>query len=312
MKKYLLILAFLAATGATHAQLGTPLSQYSGNQLIYNPGYAGTQDLFSANLSIRRLWIGLPGAPNLISLNAHAPFQTERHALGFVYQREEWGPMIGHIVYANYAYKIDLGNSFLSLGLQAGFLNNVIDWDKIDFVTHPNDPGLGKGRTATTSPDINFGAYYHSQNFYLGLSAKHLTMPKFGRIKMDNGEEWYSQKRIQYFMIGGYNFALSEEWDLRPELLVRYINTMPTTVGAGANVVYLNRFFLGAAFHTGQKSLSFTLKGEIMDGFRIGYSYDIHFGKLQSFQRGSHEISINYFMPLWKREEPKAVDSFWL
>jgi hypothetical protein len=68
MKKHILILAFLASTGVANAQLGTPLAQYSGNQLIYNPGYAGSHDLFSANLSLRKLWVGLPGSPSLVSL----------------------------------------------------------------------------------------------------------------------------------------------------------------------------------------------------------------------------------------------------
>jgi hypothetical protein len=86
---------------------------------------------------------------------------------------------------------------------------------------------------------------------------------------------------------------------------------MPVSVTAGANVVYLNRFFLGAAFHTGQRALSITLKGEVMDGIRIGYSYDIHYGKIRPFQRGSHEVSINYFRPLWNRNE-RHVGLVWL
>jgi type IX secretion system PorP/SprF family membrane protein len=220
--------------------------------------------------------------------------------------------MIGNISYVNYAHKINLGENILSLGLQAGFLNNIIDWDRIDHVMDEDDPGLNEARTTTTTLDVNFGAYYQSQSFYLGLSAKHLTMPKFGRLILEEtDEEWFSQKRMQFFLIGGYNFALSDDWNIRPEMLVRYVNTMPLTVGVGANIAYLNQFFLGAAFHTGQRAVSLTVKGEVKDGIRIGYSYDIHYGRIRPFQRGSHEISINYFVPLWNRTE-KAVDLLWL
>jgi len=313
MKKYPLILAFLAATAIANAQLGTPLAQYSGNQLIYNPGYAGVHDLFSANLSVRKLWVGLPGSPSLISLNAHAPFESQQNALGFVFQQERWGPMVGNIAHTTYAHKINLKENILSLGLQAGILNNVIDWDRIDHVMDEDDPGLGEARTKTTTLDVNFGAYYQTPSFYAGLSVKHLTMPKFGRLTLEEtGEEWYSQKRMQFFLLGGYNFVLSDDWSIRPEMLVRYVRTVPVSVDIGINAVYLNRFFLGTAFHSGQRALSFTLKGEVMDGIRVGYSYDVYFGRIRSFQKGSHEISINYFMPLWKREEHRVVQSFWL
>jgi type IX secretion system PorP/SprF family membrane protein len=312
MKKLTLILAFLAVAAVAQAQLGTPLAQYSGNQLIYNPGYAGIHDLFSANLSVRKLWVGLPGSPSLISLNAHAPFQSQQNALGFVYQQERWGPMIGNIVHTTYAHKVNLGTHTLSLGLQAGFLNNIIDWDRIEYVMDDDDPGLGYARTSTTSLDVNVGAYYQTPRFYAGFSVKHLTMPKFARLTLeDTGEEWYSQQRMQFFLLGGYNFILSDEWSVRPEMLVRYVRAMPLSVDIGINVVYLNRFFLGTAFHTGQRAVSLTLKGEVKDGIRVGYSYDIHFGRIRQFQRGSHEISINYFMPLWNREE-RIVGLVWL
>jgi type IX secretion system PorP/SprF family membrane protein len=313
MKKLIIITALIAATGIANAQLGTPLTQYSGNQLIYNPGYAGINDLLSVNLAVRKIWVGLPGSPSLVSLNAHAPFEDQRNALGFVFQQERWGPMIGNILYASYAHKLNLGFGLLSLGLQAGVLNNAIDWDKIDHVRDPDDPGLGQAKTRTTRPDVNFGAYFQAESFYSGFSIKHLTMPRFGHMtNEETGEEWFSQKRMQFYLIGGYNFRLTDEFDLRPEAFIRYVRTMPVSVGLGVNLAYLNRFFFGTAFHTGQRAVSLSLKGEVMEGIRVSYSYDIHYGVMRSFQKGSHEISINYIMPLWKKAESKSVGLLWL
>jgi type IX secretion system PorP/SprF family membrane protein len=192
MKNPILILAFIAAAGIVQAQHGTPMAQYSGNQIIYNPGYAGIYNLFSLNLGVRRTWIGIPQAPSLVTFNGHAPFKNQRHAMGFIFQREQQGPLIGNSGLANYAHKVDLGENMLSFGLQAGFFNSVVDWTLIkpEDVTHPHDPGLGEGRTSVTNLDVNLGVYFQAPRFYSGLSVKHLTTPRFGQIThglLENG-----------------------------------------------------------------------------------------------------------------------------
>jgi len=302
MKKYTLIITFLAiATTTGFAQIGTPLAQYVGNQLIYNPGYAGVYDLFSVNLSVRKLWVGVPGSPSLISLNSHAPFQNQRHSLGFVFQREEWGPMIGNYSNMTYAHKFLLKNSFLNLGVQAGFMNGVTDWDKIEYVQDWDDPGLGEGRTSETRLDVNVGAYFQADKFHLGTSVKNLTRPKFDNIVIEStGEQWYSQKRMQFFFIGGYRFELDHDWELRAQFLTRYIKTLPTTVDLQLHAVYRSQYLLGVGYNTAQNAVSLSGSALLTKNLRVSYSYDLYFGKMRNFQKGSHEISINYFFTLWK------------
>ena len=311
MKKLLIIAFFLAVASICHAQLGTPMAQYSGNQVIYNPGYSGIYDLLALNLSIRKTWVGLPGSPSLISANGHAPFKNQRNSLGFIFQREQWGPLFGNFCYANYAHKIYFKNSLLSLGVQAGFINSVTDWDMIDYVTHENDPGLGEGRTSNTSFDLNVGVYYQAAMFYLGLSAKHLTHPKFHSLRDSaTGVEWYSQKRMNTFLTAGFHFKIDDDWALHPEALIRYVYTEPMSVTAGVHAVYQNRFFLGTSLHTGQRAVSFSARAFLTEQLRLAYSYDVYFGKLRSFQKGSHEILINYHIPLWDKK--KTVTLLWL
>lgn len=310
MKKTLIIASLLFISVQGFCQSATPLAQYSGNQIIYNPGYAGIYDVLSANLSVRKSWAGLKRSPSLISFSAHAPFQKEQHALGFVFQREQFGVMAANVTNVTYSHKIYFSNSILNLGVQAGLLNMVTDWDKIEFVMHPEDPGLGEGRQSVARFDANFGAYFQADKLYLGLSAKHLTAPIVDKLRIGD-DEWYSQMRRQFFFIGGYSIALNERWDVRPEMLVKYEHTVPTTVHAGALLVFENQFFLGGAYSTGQKTLHITAKAQLLPNLRFGYSYDVHFGRIRSFQSGSHEISINYLIrDLW--ESSKTVDLLWL
>ena len=303
MKKLLTLLIALMIATTLKAQTATPLAQYAGNQLIYNPGFAGVYDLFSVNLSMKRLWMGIPNSPSLISFNMHMPFQSLRNAIGFTYQRETVGPQFIHTVNVTYAHKVFLGpTTFLSFGVQAGLLQSVTDWNMVDFVQDPHDPFYGDGRQRTNNADVNLGIYLQSQDFYLGLSVRHLTAPRFDEVTVAIvGETFYSQIRRQFFFMGGYNFRLSDDLDLRPHTMIRYKANAPLSVSVGANFVWDNRFFLGSNFMTGQRSVSLAVAAEILFGLRVGYSFDMNFGVLRPFQRGSHEISLNYAIPFWDR-----------
>ena len=308
MKKYIIPLIFLLTVGIAKSQTATPLAQYTGNQFIYNPGFAGIYDLYSVNLSIKKLWIGIPNSPSLISFNFHAPFQNQRNAFGFIYQREVWGPQAVHTTNVGYAHKIPFGPaSFLSLGIQGGILHAATDWDMVKFVKDPGDPGLGEDRTKTTEFDANFGAYFQAESFYLGLSTRHLTAPRIDRVKMEEtGTSLHSRTRPQFFFIAGYNFEISDQLDIRPHMLMRYQHNMPLTVSVGTNFVWDYRFFAGVGFMTGQSAVSLSFAAEVIEGLRVGYSYDMLFGVLRPFQRGSHEISINFFVPFWNSEANDA------
>ncbi|MCL2026941.1 MAG: PorP/SprF family type IX secretion system membrane protein [Bacteroidales bacterium] len=310
MKNKIFILAiFICFGGKTFAQLAVPLAMYTGNQILYNPGYTGLYDLLSINLTTHKSWVGMRGSPTIINFNGHAPFESQRNALGFVYQREEWGNLTGNSAYTNYSHKVYLSKGILNLGVQAGFLNHIVDWDKIEYVMHENDPTLEKGRTQNTKFDAGFGAYYLAMNWYAGISAMNLMQPRYG-IHQINGREWYSQMRSQFYLMGGYVHRMGE-WSVRPEIFMRYVHTVPFLVNVGLHVFYENTYGMGVMLRTGSRTVNFNLKANVAEGFRIGYSYGVSYGALKPYQRGSHEIQINYTFQLWKREEVNYQPNWW-
>ena len=295
MKKLLFILSLLTAT-ATYGQLSTPLSQYSGNQLLFNPAVAGLGDALAVNLSARRQWVQLPGAPSLLSLNAHLPMRNLRHGLGMVIQREEWGPMVGNFVYLNYSHHIQIHGNILSLGIQAGLYNNVINWNRIEHVRDPNDPTLGQGREGHTNFDANLGIFWVTQGYYFGFSVKHLVPPRLNFDEdIPTNEQWFPHPTTQFFLMSGYEISLrNRDFTLRPEWFMRYAHGTPLAVNLGLHVVYRSRFFVGTNVQTGQRMLSFSARGFITDNIRLGYSYNLYFGPIRSAQLGTHEISLSY------------------
>ena len=308
MKTRFIILIIIAAFGTKgFAQLGTPLSQFSGNQTLYNPAYAGAYEMLAMNLSLRQQWTQFPGAPRIINFNAHSPIQRSRQAVGLVYTRQEWGPLVGNYVYGNYAHRIYVGQGVLKFGLQAGILNRVTNWNLFDEfgVDDPTDITFdpdGTGRSVATKFDAGLGVFFMTENYYVGASAKHITRPKFDHVRI-NDTNWHSQMPVDWFFMAGYRHHFNDMWSVRPEVLVRYIPTVPVSVNVGMHMYFTNNYSFGANFMTGQRAVSFMAKAMITDNFRVGFSYDVYFGQVQSFQRGSYEIMVNYYIRdiLWDR-----------
>jgi len=301
------------AASSMFAQLGMPLSQFSGNQLVHNPAWAGFEGVLSVNLSARKQWVQLPGSPSLMGFNAHMPLRNDRHALGVVFMRETWGPISGNFAYINYAYNLLLGSNVLSFGVQAGAYNHLTDWDKIEHVIDPFCPFLGKGQMRNTNFDANFGVYFLTNSYYFGLSVKHLVPPKldFGN-NIPTVETWYPHMSTQFFFKGGTIVPLGQKWSLRPELFMRYVHHTPLTVNVGTFGSYMNRYFFGVNYQTGQHSVSFSVRGFVTNNIRIGYSYDVYFGAIRKAQHGSHEISLNWLIDhFWSRDQ-RAISLPWL
>jgi type IX secretion system PorP/SprF family membrane protein len=284
------------------AQLGVPLTQFSSNPMIFNPACAGLEDAFSVNLSARKQWMGLPTSPSLVNFDGHAPFENNRHSWGTILQHETWGPMTGSFVYGNYTYKLYFDESSLSFGVQAGVFHSTLNWNKIEHIKNPEDPLFQKGLEQHTKFDVNVGAYYWRNLFYVGVSVKHLAPPKFDSEKrIPKLDDWYPNMGTQFFLMSGVAMLLNDDWSVRPELFLRYVHNTPLSVNVGVQGSFRHRYFVGVNVETGQKAVSLSIKGFITEEIRLGYSYDIFFGAIRRAQNGSHEISINYILKdLWE------------
>jgi type IX secretion system PorP/SprF family membrane protein len=312
MKKIITTTAICLAVGASgFAQLGTPLSQFSGNQIAFNPGYAGIYEMLTLNLSVRKSWVQVPGSPSIISFNGHAPFSNERHSLGWVYRREEFGPLTENSGYGNYAFKVYMKQGILNFGVQAGFVNQSVIWTKVKPVDDPSDVLYdpdNTGRSNSTKFDAGTGIFFLTPDYYVGISARHISNPKFDREQIKD-LDWYSQLPVNWFLVAGYHYDFDDYWSIRPELFMRYVHHTPLSVDVGLHAYYMNNYSLGVNYMTGQKQISFCARAMLTHNLRVGYSYDIYFGRVRPFQRGSHEIMISYYIKdiWWEKKNTERL-----
>jgi type IX secretion system PorP/SprF family membrane protein len=207
----------------------------------------------------------------------------------------------------SYSYKINLGTGVLGTGINVGLANQSFDASGLngaDVIDIIGDDAIPQSSASMFGLDIGLGAYYSTDKLYFGLSTTHLNQTSF-----EFPEEVAETKLIRhYYAVGGYTIQLPNPvFELMPSFMLQtdgksnhiYLNT---------NVRYNKRFWGGVSYSVGGAVTA--LAGiELLNGVRLGYSYDIELSPLFKYNSGSHEITLRYCFDLSLDKSPEKYES---
>ena len=211
MKKYLSIalVAGLAYTGIVKAQQNVQFTQYMYNTLAVNPAYAGSRGVLNASALGRFQWVGLDGAPTSQTFYIHSPLPNEKMGLGFSITNDKIGPTSNTYLVGSYSYTIKLNEngSKLSFGASAGANLTSLNYNSYKNSGTPGADADGTLNNLSTKvkPNFGFGAYYHTDKFYTGISA-----PKLLQNKISTATTGASQENRTFYWICGGIFRLND------------------------------------------------------------------------------------------------------
>lgn len=282
----------------SYAQQDAQYTQYMFNTMSVNPAYAGSRGQLSIAALYRSQWVGLDGSPTSQTLNLHSPIRNSRLGYGFSIFNDEIGDGTVQETYFDgvISYTIDISQTGkLSFGLKAGGNFLSLDFNKLR--NFDNEPISGDNIENKFSPNFGIGAYYHTNNFYLGLSAPNLLETNhFDNTNRDsNAVNFLSKERINFYAITGYVFELSNEFKFKPALLTKVVGGAPIQVDVSANFMFNDKFTFGGAYRW-DAAVSALAGFQINDQIMIGLAYDKETTELGStrFNDGSFEIFLRY------------------
>ena len=309
MKKLLVLFCLTLCFVAARAQQDAQFSQYIFNGLYINPAYAGYKEDMYLNSAFRSQWTGLTGAPTTLSIAADGTIADGKVGLGLMIQHDQIGAQSNLAAYANYAYRIQIGeqeNSRLAFGLGAGFVQNGIDGTKLNAV-QANDNYIPTGFQSVILPDARLGIYYSNDRFFIGASADnlvaHLVHPATTSALL------IPVPVVHTYFTTGALFDVDYETKFKPSILIKDAPGAPTSMDINAFILLKERLWLGGTYRTAidiynkPNLQSGMLKASAMvamaeffvtDTFRVGYSFDYSLSKLGSYGYGSHELSLSY------------------
>ena len=279
------------------AQQDALFSQYMFNKLVINPGYAGSSDALNVTMVNRQQWAGLEGAPNTSTFSIHSPLRNENIGVGLYAYSDVLGPVKSTGAFASYSYKVRLGNGKLSFGLQLGVTSEHIDWNMLDM--KDSDISYVETTEKNVNLDANFGLYYSTDNFYLGVSSKQLMQENVGVAQYDD-QYSYAKLLRHFYGMAGMALPISNSVVFKPSTLVKYVNNAPVQVDLNASFLINDVLWLGTSYRT---EGTVVLMTEILINrrLRVGYSYDMFLNKLNITNRGSHEIMLSYELPVFNK-----------
>lgn len=265
-------------------------SQYWVNGLAINPAYAGSRECFSNIILYRNQWMGFEGAPVTQTLSSHAPFKDEKNAVGLFLFHEEIGVTNYYDIFGNYAFRFQLGNGRISLGLRAGatfFQGNYAD---INANPEGEVNDLLLENESEFFPNAGFGVYYYSENYYVGLS-----VPKLLSYEIESSQKKMSvsPNNYDFLLTGGYLFELNDKVKLKPSVLFRYRLENTYQIDGSLNFILYDAIWAGFSY---RKDDEWVIMAEYQatEQIRAGVAYDIGSGDLAGQHNGSLEVILRY------------------
>jgi len=277
-KNILFMLCVVWLFNSTMAQQDPQFTQYTYNMSVVNPAYA-TSDLGVVNLgaNYRKQWTNTIGSPRTLSFFAHTPF-SDNIEMGLTFTSDQIGQDVIEIneknINADFAYVLTLNStSKLSLGLKAGF--TLYDTAFSGMLIDPNDPTFNNN-VNQLYPTIGAGAFYFTDQYYVGLSAPNVLRTK----QLDDAvvATKLGREEVHFYMIGGYVFPFNEDLKFKPSFMVRSVKGAPVNVDLSLNALLYDRFEAGVSYRL-KDAISGILGFRVTPSFKVALRNHLDFSK---------------------------------
>lgn len=328
MKKIIHLLVLLTAFISARAQ-DPQFTQFYANTMYLNPAFTGLTYEHRFSLALRNQWPGIKRTYRTGMFSYDYNLSDLNSGIGaFVLQDEAGTSRLMHTQGGlSYSYRFKTGkNAEVRAGLQLIMNQKRLDYTKLIF----NDQfvsGANISQDALTIEKINYfdmgaGAVYNTNNYWIGIAAKHLNQPNTSMI--GNIEPLPVYVNVH----GGYRYIITARGSGKTKLeefisaSVHYRHELrydQLDIGA----YYFKDFVQFGVWYRGlpykrykpgfgsRESISALVGIEIPDRFfKVGYSYDLTLSRLGvNNTQGAHEVTMVYEIAKKKKRNKRVVVS---
>jgi type IX secretion system PorP/SprF family membrane protein len=313
-----LLVVMLGVSGLVKAQQDPQFTQFMYCKQAYNPAMVGTDGSICFNALYRQQWVSFPGAPKTGLFGFNMPIDVLGGiGVGFYFANDQLGAMASNSARLQGSKHIMLGDGggILAVGLDAGIFQQRINGTFVAPQTL-NDPAI-PSNTVTTAPalnklvpDVGLGIYFTIPNkMYVGVSTTHIGSQELKGAQTPPNYKLTFDVARHYYIIGGYHFSFSGgDHMVTPNIKIK---TDAATTQVDFNLTYMlqRQFWIGATYRL-QDAIAPMLgvQNVLVQGLKVGYSYDVTLSKIKGYSSGTHEIMLGYCLK--PKDKPKA-QSHW-
>lgn len=282
------------------AQQEPAYSMYFFNPMHFNPGYAGSREVFSGTLVHRSQWVKVPGSPVSQSLNIHSRLPDSRVGIGLQAYNDQAGPMKNTGAGLTFAYHIPMNDKIqLAFGITGSMSDVRVGFDQLVY-EQEGDPSFVNNQSHHWVPDASSGLYLYSKRFFAGISAIHLFQSHFRLTDTDGAD--LARFWREYYATGGVVLPIGANVNFRPSAMVRFVPSAPVMGEIDAAFIFHERLFVGAGYRGGKRidlaGADNVVKGfvqfQITNYLNAGYAYDFYANRNGAYNSGTHEFMIGW------------------
>ncbi len=311
LRNYCLLALSLIMVQEIRSQAEPQFTQHMYNRYLFNPAYAGSEDVVELSLLHRSQYVSL--ASRFIAseaFNFNMPIYAASSGIGLTISNDLIGYQRSTYISLNYDYRKKFKWGNLAVGLGGGIIQTAIDGTKLrapdgDYnngqLNH-NDAVLPSTLQNGIAPDFSVGLYFNNTKYFAGVALNHIVLSS-ATIYTGSRKSKVSFARTIFFS-GGYNFTVSKKLQIEPTALIKS-DLKKVQADASLNFTIINNIITGISFRGYTKKTIDALAlilGVRYKGFQLVYSYDANLSYLSKFNTGSHELSLSYRYSLKKKE----------
>jgi type IX secretion system PorP/SprF family membrane protein len=306
-------------------------SQYYAAPLYLNPAFAGTTQTHRFIANYRNQWPNIARGFVTTAVSYDVDLRQYNSGIGFMATLDQAGTagMKSSQLNFLYSYKWNVSSKWVvSAGLNFGYAFRSIDMNKLVFgdqlmfdadgTTPSDDPTLYNIGTVGYF-DFNTGVLAYNRYFWFGIAASHLNTPNQSLLE----EESFIPVKTSFH--GGVRIPLNNSPQskghsaiLSPSFVYKKQGNFDQ-LDLGMSLLYkpvmIGLWYRGIPIQQNVRdNLSqdaiIVILGFQFEKFEIGYSYDLTVSDLGPDSGGSHELSLNYHLPILHGAKKKKWDKY--
>ena len=301
-------------------------TQFYAAPMYLNPAFTGVTYEHRIVANYRNQWPGISKTYQTYMASYDYNMSDINSGLGITVMQDRAGTAgLTHTQFGvNYAYHFKVNKTAeIRLGANLNYNMKRLDFGKLKF----NDQiatGSSISNEAANYEQLNFmdfaaGALLNSTEYWLGLSAKHLTQPNSSltgdrvplplSFSLHGGYRFIIEqksKELKRYFSPAFNYRHQQKYD-QLDIGVYYYH-LPLNVGIWYRGLPFKTY---APTYSSRESVALLVGFDIKEyNLRVGYSYDITISKLGiSNSWGAHELSLVYEIAQKKKKTRRVLIS---
>lgn len=277
---------------------------------IINPAGMTSVNQINAAFFFSKQMLGFEKSPMVGMLDFAMPIGKTNLFTGIQISQDRIGVTTYSIFTGNFAYRIRLNvKNYLSFGLGISAKLTNANFTEAPIV-NPSDPNFYQNADAVWTPDIRLGAYWFTDNAYVGFAVENL----FTNSLLFSGSTPSADIRVDpndmhFNLNGGWRKDFGLNWAILPSGFMRLSPGAPLQFDINAMALFKDAFGFGITYRT-LSTLGANLYYQLNKFLVFGYAVNFGLRFTDKANFTGHEVMVAYRARSNKKIIPADIPRF--